>query len=91
MEWMQHYLYKHIKLLETYASVKEAIINGIISIRHNTVCLTSSFFTLVFLFSFTSVLYNLSALTFNIKIIGITIIFCKNNDAKENNIPLPSS
>ena len=47
MEWLQHYLYKRIKLVETYASVKEAIINGIISIRHNTVCLTSSFFTLV--------------------------------------------
>ena len=31
------------------------------------------------------------ALTFSINIIGITITFCKNNDAKENTIPFPSS
>ena len=71
-----------------YDSTKDAIIKGIISIQHNTVCLISSLFKLSLLFFFINVLYKLIALTFSINIIGITIIFCKNNDAIENTIPL---
>ena len=76
-------------LLEIYASTRDATINGTMSTKHKVVCLISSVFTFEFLFSLINVLYNFKALTFNIKIIGITIIFCKNNDGSENSIAFP--
>ena len=74
-----------------YASTKDAIINGTIKIKHNTVCLIISPFTVDVLSTFTSALYNFKALTLNIKIIGITIIFCKNSAEIENIIPFPKA
>lgn len=74
-----------------YASIKDAITNGIISIKHNTVCLIISLFIVVFLCSFINALYNFNALTLNIKITGITTIFCKNKEASEKTIPFSES
>ena len=86
-----NYLYNDNNALEKKASTKDAKINGIINIKHNIECLNISCFILLFLSILINVRYNFNALTLNINIIGITIIFCKNNDDIENNKPFPCS
>ena len=81
----------HIKLLEIYTSTKEAIISGIIRIKHKIECLIISPFIVEFLLPFIRALYSFKALTLSISTIGITIIFCKNNEARENTIPFSQS
>ena len=80
-----------IRLLDMYDSTIDAIIKGIINIKHKTECLIISLFKLSLLFFLIKVLYRLNALTFSINITGITIIFCKNNDATEKIIPFSYS
>ena len=73
--------------VDTKVSTKEAIINKIIIINENIVCLSISNFMLSTFLSFTIDLYNLNPLTAIAIIAGIKIKFCKTNVIITNNRP----
>ena len=77
------------KLVDTYTSINDEIINITPIIAENIVCLSKPYLILSFFLSFTIVSHNFVALTANANIQGIKIIFCNNIDVDVNKIPFP--